>query len=128
MKSRIFAAGTMVVLMVASAWAADIAGKWTAHVAGAQGQGDSDITIVFKVADDKVTGTINNSLTPGDVEIQDAKVTGDEISFSLKRNIGGTDMTVQWKGKISGDEIKFSRTTQGGAGGPATEITAKRAK
>ena len=128
MKSRILAAGTIALLFTMSAWAADVAGKWTAHIAGAQGQGDSDITLVLKVADDKLTGTINNSLAPGDVEIQDGKVSGDEVSFSLKRNIGGTDMTVQWKGKISGDEIKFSRTTQGGAGGPATEITAKRAK
>jgi hypothetical protein len=128
MKSKITAAGTVVLLLVSYAWAADVAGKWTAHVAGAQGQGDSDITLVLKVADDKLTGTINNSLAPGEVEIQDGKVTGDEISFSLKRNIGGADMTVQWKGKIAGDEIKFSRTTQGAAGGPATEITAKRAK
>jgi hypothetical protein len=128
MKSRILAAGTVVFLLVASAWAADVTGKWTAHIVGAQGQGDSDITIVFKIADDKLTGTINNSLAPGDVEIQDGKIAGDEVSFSLKRNIGGADMAVQWKGKISGDEIRFSRTTQGGAGGPATEITAKRAK
>ena len=128
MKSRILAACTIVLLFITSAWAADVAGKWTAHIAAAQGQGDSDITLVLKVADGKLTGTINNSLVPGDVEIQDGKVTGDEVSFSLKRNIGGADMTVQWKGKISGDEIKFSRTTDGAAGGPATEITAKRAK
>ena len=128
MKSRIPAAVTIALLFITSAWAADVAGKWTAHIPGAQGQGDSDITLVLKVADDKLTGTINNSLAPGDEEIQDGKISGDEVSFSLKRNIGGTDMTVQWKGKISGDEIKFSRTTAGGAGGPATEITAKRAK
>jgi hypothetical protein len=37
-------------------------------------------------------------------------------------------MTVVWKGTISGDEIKFTRSTQGGAGGAPTEIVARRAK
>jgi hypothetical protein len=138
MKVPIFAVGAIVLLMLTSAWAADVAGKWNAHVAAAQGQGDSDITLVLKVAGEKLTGTINNTLLPGEVEIQDGKISGDEISFSLKRNIGGADTTVVWKGKISGDEIKFTRTTAGagdatgaGAGaaaGGATEIIAKRAK
>ena len=141
MKSKIFTVGAIVLLTLTSAWAADVTGKWTSHIAAAQGQGDSDITLVLKVVDDKVTGTINNTLVPGEVEINDGKITGEEISFSLKRNIGGTETTVVWKGKISGDEIKFTRT-QGAAGGPgaggggvapaggvaATEIIAKRAK
>jgi|SRR5215471_20434538 len=128
MKSKIILVGAMVVLFVTSAWAADVAGKWTAKVPGAQGQGDSDITIVFKVVDDKITGTLNNSVQPGDIEIKDAKITGDEISFSLLRKIGETETTVTWKGKISGDEIKFTRSAAGAAGGAPTEIVAKRAK
>ena len=128
MKHGMISAGVIVLLTVTSAWAADVAGKWTAKVPATQGQGESDITLVLKVADDKVTGTLNNSLMPGDVEIKDGKVAGDDVSFSLPRNIGGTEMTVVWKGKISGDEIKFTRTTQGGAGGAPTEIVAKRAK
>jgi len=131
MKGKILSVGVMVLLALTPAWAADIAGKWTAHVPGAQGQGDSDITLVFKVAEDKLTGTLNNSVMPGDVEIKEGKISGDEISFSLARKIGENDMTVVWKGKIAGDEIKFIRTAQaaagaaGGAGGVApTEITA----
>jgi hypothetical protein len=128
MTGKLMRAGAIVLLAFTSAWAADVAGKWTAHVPGAGGQGDSDITLVFKVAGDKLTGTLNNSLVPGDVDIQDGHVKGDEISFSLKRNLGGTEMTVDWKGTISGDEIKFTRTAQGGFGGAPTEIVAKRAK
>ncbi len=128
MKGRIISAGAIILLALTSAWAADVAGKWTAHVAGGGGQGDSDITMVFKVDGEKLTGTLNNSLAPGDVEISDGKVSGDEVSFSLKRNFGGTDLAVVWKGKIAGDEIKFSRTAQGGPGGAPTEIVAKRAK
>jgi hypothetical protein len=147
MKGKIFAGGAIILLALTSAWAADVAGKWTAHIAGAQGQGDSDITLVLKVVGDKVTGTINNTQAPGEIEIKDGKVTGDDVSFSMVRNIGGTETTVLWKGKIAGDEIKFTRTTQaaggaaapaggaapagrggGAGGGAATEIIAKRAK
>ena len=128
LRHRIVPAGAIVLLALTSAWAADVAGKWTAHVPAAQGQGESDITLVFNVAGDTLTGTLNNSLVPGDVEIKEGKISGDEVSFSLMRNIGGTEMTVVWKGKISGDEIKFTRTAQGGPGGAPTEIVAKRAK
>ena len=128
MTRGIISAGAAFLLTLTSAWAADVAGRWTALVPAAQGQGESTITLVFKVANDKLTGTLNNSLMPGDVEIKDGKVSGEDVSFSLMRNIGGTEMTVVWKGTISGDEIKFIRSTQGGAGGAATEIVAKRAK
>jgi hypothetical protein len=126
MRSKIISVGAMILLALAPVWAADVAGKWVAHVPGAQG--DSEITLAFKVEGEKLTGTLNNSQAPGDVEINEGKISGDEISFSLMRNIGGTEMKVVWKGKISGDEIKFTRTTEGGPGGPPTEIIAKRGK
>lgn len=128
MRGKIISVGAIVLLALAPAWAADVAGKWVAQVPGAQGQGGAEITLVFKVEGEKLTGTLNNPQAPGDVEINEGKISGDEISFSLMRNIGGTEMKVIWKGKISGDEIKFTRTAQGGPGGAPTEITAKRGK
>ena len=130
MKNRILAASVLILLaLTVSAWAADVAGKWTAKAPGGQGAGGAEITFVFKLAEGKLTGTVTNSLSPGDAEIQDGKITGDDVSFSLKRNINGTDTTVLWKGTIAGDEIKLTRSTQGGvAGGAPTEMVAKRAK
>jgi hypothetical protein len=118
-------------LAAVPALAADVAGKWTGQVPAAQGQAESVITFVFKVDGDNLTGTINNSQQPGDVELKEGKVTGDDITFSLTRNIGGTDTKVVWKGTIAGEEIKFTRSVAGGAGpgaGAVTEITAKRSK
>jgi hypothetical protein len=132
MKSTVVLVGAMILFAMTSAWAADIAGKWTAKVPGAQGE--SDVTLVFKVDGSNVTGTLNNSQLPGDVEIKEGKITGDEVSFFLMRTIGQAETKVLWKGKISGDEIKFTRSTEGGAagapggGGAPTEILAKRAK
>lgn len=127
MKRHVITVATFVLLTVTSAWAADVAGKWIGKIPGGPGgQGDSEVTLMFKVDGNTMTGTLNNSAQPGDVAIQEGKVIGDDISFSLMRNIGGTEMKVLWQGKISGDEIKFTRAAPG-VGAP-TEITAKRAK
>jgi hypothetical protein len=130
MKVRLFLAALVCALTVVPTLAADVAGKWTGQVPAVQGQPESTITFVFKVDGDNLTGTLNNSQQPGDVELKEGKVTGNDITFSLTRNIGGTDMKVVWKGTIAGDEIKFTRsvTGAGGPGGAATEVTAKRAK
>jgi hypothetical protein len=137
MKRITFSVGTVILSgLLATAWAADISGKWTAQVAGAQGQPASEITFIFTADGTNLTGTINNSLAPGEVAIQEGKIDGDKVSFSLSRNMGGGEMKVVWQGELSGDEIKFVRSVQGGmaggAGGPGggmkTEIIAKRAQ
>jgi hypothetical protein len=129
MMSKIILVGTMVLLALASAMAADVTGKWTATIPGAQGQGEASVTLVFKADGNNLTGTLNNSQMPGEVAISEGKISGDDISFSIMRKIGETDMKIAWKGKISGNEIKFTREAQGGAGGgaPSPEIIAKRA-
>src|SRR5215467_13748179 len=126
MRMRLMVAAVMCLAIAMPARAADVEGKWIAKVAGL-GPGESTITLVFKVAGETLTGTINNSQQPGDVELKEGKVSGDQITFSLTRNIGGTDMKVVWKGKFAGNEIKFTRTLEGGGPGGATEITATRA-
>jgi hypothetical protein len=134
MKGKVLSVGAIVLFAVAlfgvtSASAQSVAGRWTAKAPGAQGE--SDITLVLKVDGSTVTGTLNNSQVPGDVEIKEGKVTGDEVSFSLMRTIGQQEMKVLWKGKVAGDEIKFTRSTEGGAaggaGGAPTEIVARSA-
>ena len=134
MKSKIMFVVVMALSSLSSVRAADVTGKWIAHVAGAQGQGDSDITLVFKVDGETLTGTLNNSLMPGDIAIDEGKISGDDISFSLKRKMGENEMKVVWKGKVTGDEIRFTRAMEGGmagaagGGAPAPEIIAKRAQ
>jgi len=128
MKSKIVLIGTVVMLtMAVTVWAADIAGKWTAQAQG------SDITMNFKVDGTALTGTLENSQMPGAVDIKDGKIDGDNVSFTIVRKMGETEMKIVWKGIIAGDEIKFKREVAGGGmGGPggaaAEEIVARRAK
>jgi hypothetical protein len=107
-----------VLLLAAAAFAADVAGKWTAQVPGRGGQ-TRDATFMFKMDGDKLVGTMSGP--QGDRPISDAKVTGDTITFAIEGQRGKQVFT----GTIAGDEIKFKR--EGGQGQPQ-EFTAKRAK
>ncbi len=109
-----------------AAFAADVTGKWTAQVPGRNGNATEN-TFVFKQDGAKLTGTVNGG-RGGDVEIKDGKVEGDDISFNVVRTTQNGDMKQQFKGKISGSEIKFSRTMQfGDQTPPPVEFTAKKA-
>jgi hypothetical protein len=132
----------ILMMLVASVWAADVAGKWIAQAPS--GQGTSEITLIFKVDGATLTGTLDNSAMPGAIEIKDGKIQENDISFHVLRAFGENEMKVVWKGKISGDEIRFTREIEGGMmggapGGPgggagagggaaADEIIAKRAE
>jgi hypothetical protein len=119
MRTRCFLIGTVVLLaLLASAWAADVTGQWKAQAQGA------DITITLKVDGNTVTGTLDNSMA-GPTDIKEGKIDGDEISFYVVRKLGENDTKITWKGKVAGDEIKFTRQAQGGN---AEEIVAKRVK
>jgi hypothetical protein len=109
---------------VSLAWAADVNGKWTAQVPGRNGQ-TREQTFTFKVEGDKLTGTVSGM--QGDTPISDGKISGDEISFTTKLSFNGNEVTLLYKGTVSGDEIKLTRSRQGGDQ-PGQEFTAKRVK
>jgi hypothetical protein len=137
MKSKIISfAAIVLVVLLASAWAADVTGKWIAPVPG--DQGNVDITLNFIVDGTVLSGTVDNPQA-GPADIKDGKIDGNDISFHLVRKFGENEMKIVWKGKLSGEEIRFTREVAGGmpggaggAGGggaaPTPEIIAKRAK
>jgi hypothetical protein len=105
-------------------WAADVDGKWTAQVPGRGGQ-TRETTFTFKAEGEKLTGTVSGM--QGDNPISDGKISGEDISFTLKLNFQGNEFTFLYKGKVSGDEIKMTRSRQG-SDQPGQEFTAKRVK
>lgn len=112
-----------VVLMTAalavSAFAADVTGKWKATYATPDGQ-TRESTMNLKADGAKLTGTMESPR--GSAEIKDGKVDGDNISFSLVRNFNGNEVTINYKGKVSGNEMKITM----GFGDREMEMTAKR--
>ena len=123
MKTRLILAA-LALAVSSSAFAADLTGKWTAQVPGRDGQ-TRETTFNFTAAGEKLTGTVSGR--NGDDPIADGTVKGDAISFSVSVNFGGTDVKLLYKGKVAADEIKFTRTREGGDQ-PGQEFTAKRAK
>jgi hypothetical protein len=109
-----------------AATAADVSGKWTAEVPGRGGNMQTN-TFVLKADGAKLTGTANGG-RGGDAEISDGKVDGDNVSFVVVRDFGGNTVKISYKGKVSGDTIKFTRTMEGMDNAPPpVEFTAKKA-
>ena len=61
-------------------------------------------TLKLKQEGDKLTGsTVRNE---NETQIQDGKIAGDEISFTVIRDRDGRKVTAKYKGKITGDTVK----------------------
>ena len=104
------------------AFAADVTGKWTGEIAGPDG-GSMTITFSLKQDGTKLTGTSQGP--QGDpLEIQDGKVDGDKISFTVSFG----DMKIKHDGTIKGDEIALNVKMEGGPGEFGGAMTLKRAK
>jgi len=140
MKVKILLIGAVVLLALTAAYAADVTGKWVAETQGRNGP--TQVTFTLKADGAKLTGTVLQGAQGEPTEITEGKVDGDNISFVVVRNMGGNEFKLTYKGKVSGDEIKFTREFGGGGpggggggmgggrgmGGPPPEIIAKRAK
>ncbi len=90
--------------------AADITGTWkgTAQTP----VGTTERTFVFKVDGNKLTGETTSERF-GKSTIDDGKIDGDNISFTITINYEGNEMKASYKGVVSGDSIKLSVEVQG---------------
>ncbi|HEV2133692.1 MAG TPA: hypothetical protein VGR47_05465 [Terracidiphilus sp.] len=103
-----------------TALAADFNGKWTAQVETPRGT--QTLTFNFKVDGSALTGTVTTMR--GDVDIQNGKVDGDNISFDQVMNFNGNEFKISYTGKADGaDSIKFTRQF---GDRPGTDFVAKR--
>ena len=96
--------------------AAEVDGKWEAQIEGPQGS--MVFTFDLKADGEALTGTVGNEMM-GASEIQDGKISGDQVEFVQVMQRGDFQIRFNYAGKISGDEMELTRTTQrpGGPGG-----------
>jgi hypothetical protein len=129
---------TVGILLVAGyALAADIDGKWTGQMAGGMGGDPMTLSYTFKASGSTLAGT---SLGPDgkEIPIKNGKIEGNNISFQVAVDFGGNEMKFDYKGVLSGDQIKLTFSMGGGPGGgpggdmgggmPPMEILLKKAK
>jgi len=115
------ALGLLLFTVAASALAADISGQWTATFNTQVGE--QHYVFTFKVDGEKLTGTAKSD--NGTSEIQNGTVKGDDVSFVENLDYQGQQLKITYTGKVSGDEIKFTRDVAGFA---KEDLVAKRVK
>jgi hypothetical protein len=122
---RVLLIVSVALLCLVPALSADISGKW-ATVIKTQ-IGEMNYTFDFKVEGEKLTGKAVMSMGNESSEsaLTEGSVKGDAISFVETLKVQGQELKCEYKGKISGDEIRGSRQV-GNYG--SEEFVAKRAK
>jgi hypothetical protein len=110
-----FAIAVLALCFAASAFAADVTGKWNGSTQTPDGQ-DMTIVFTFKMDGDKLTGTAEGPM--GEAPITEGKLDGDAITFTVEMN----DMKIVHTGTVSGDEMKLKVNI----GDQTMDMTAKR--
>ncbi|HYP13290.1 MAG TPA: hypothetical protein VEQ63_05160 [Bryobacteraceae bacterium] len=109
-------------LLVTGLFAADFNGKWTGEMEGRNGK--RPVTLNLKVDGTTVTGTVEGGGPQGaSAAIIEGKVTGDDISFAVEREMQGEKRKIPYTGKLVGDELKMKT----GTGDREREFSVKKA-
>ena len=103
----------------AAMFAADINGKWTGKIETPNGS--RDVNMTFKVDGAALTGSVSGR--NGDTPIENGKVSGDDISFTVTRKFNDNEFKTNYKGKVTGDTIKLNYQMRDNN----VELTLKRA-
>jgi len=86
-----------------------VAGKWVGELSAADGHGVSQpITLELKLDGQTLSGTV----TEGALEarpILSAAAEGTTVTFRTTRNLGGSDINVNWKGELKGEDLSMTR-------------------
>jgi hypothetical protein len=104
---------------VISCYAADVDGKWTGNMATPNG--DVPVNFTFKADGATLTGTTGGPA--GEIKIENGKVDGSNISFSVTFDFNGMPFTMNYKGIVASSEIKFTIDIFG----MPVELTVKKA-
>jgi len=112
----------LMVTLTICAMAADVSGNWKATAEGPNGS--LERTFVFKVDGNKLTGETTSQLL-GKSIINDGKVEGDNLSFTITAKFQDMEVKLTYKGKVSANGNELTLTSEG-IGGAALEWHAKR--
>jgi|SRR5437773_8838642 len=107
----------------------DPTGTWKWTRPGRNGGADQEFSLKLKLDGDKLTGKLTAPARGGqtsDTDIKDAKLKGEEISFTTSVERGGNTITAKYNGKISGDTIKGKIETERGGNTRSNDWEAKR--
>jgi hypothetical protein len=129
--------------MTCSAVAADVSGTWKLAApqppaggggggGGGFGGGTFERTLVLKQDGSTLTGKYVQKFgdnPPTEATVENGKITGDQIEFTVKQagRGGGDPVVVTWKAKVTGDKMEGTSEREGSTRGP-TPFTADKQK
>jgi hypothetical protein len=123
----VLAAFACALAMTATAFAADVNGKWKGEFQSPDGQTLTN-EFTFEVKGEALTGAVVSSRSPQPVPIEDATLKGDDIAFSVTRTFEGNTIKLRYAGTVKGDEMPLKVTIDAGGQTFDFEMTAKRQK
>jgi hypothetical protein len=109
----VFFVGTVTSVLLA----ADISGKWAG-----KGEQGPEWVLNFKADGSKITGTMQGA-DGKERPINDGKLEGDTLSFSVNSEWQGQAIKLVMKGKVSGEKIELRVDTEDGAWGTDLVLT-----
>ncbi len=118
---KFFAIAIGLLLLTVSTFAADVDGKWSGAISTPNGDFPQNFT--FKTSGAELSGSMT-AIDGMEITIKDAKIDGSNISFAVVLDFGGMSFTLNYKGVVGKDEIKF----MGEAMGMPFELVVKKAK
>ena len=118
-RRRVLEIAIGLLVLTVSAFAADVDGKWSGTISTPNG--DFQQAFTFKADGAKLTGSMTG-MNGMEFAIKDGKLDGDNISFSVTLDFGGMPFTLNYKGVVAKDQIKFT----GDAMGQTFELIVKK--
>ncbi len=106
---RICALLVTVVLLPLTASAADIDGRWNGTVSTPDGE--FPLSYTFQADGDTLTGSMFDGY--GEKAINDGKIDGDTISFSVRVDYGGGPFTLSYTGVVADDQNTLTSVGDG---------------
>ena len=110
------------ILVASMAFAAPIDGKWVGEIPGMDGN-PMKLSYTFKADGATLTGSTTGP-DGKEMAIKEGKIDGDKVSFSITLDFGGQEMKMEYKGVLSGDDLKLSLDMMG----QPMEFTLKKAQ
>jgi len=121
----LFATAVICAIFCCVALAADVSGNWS----GTMQMGDQSfpLTYAFKQDGEKLTGTVTGP-QGAPLTLNDGKIAGDKLSFSVQVDMGGNATKFVSEGVIKGEEIVLTTKMEGGGDFGGAPMTLKRVK
>jgi alpha-galactosidase len=107
--------------LLSMAYGADLTGRWVASTQTPAGQ-QRETVVALKAEGDRLTGYMSSP--QGDTAISEGKVTGDQISFVIVREMGGEERKIQYTGKVTAEGLLLKMPGFGDR--PGRDLLAKR--